>query len=248
MTFKIAIAAAAFVAVAAPAAALEVKTQGNHAFRDSNNANAWYTKTAYQLGAQTIDPVFAGLFRLQLSEDGGNLYSDFLAFCLQPLETLSLPKTHTETTSLAQSVVDDLNALATNVWGQIDINTTTATNAEKTVAKNAAVAMQMAVWEIANETGAYDIDAGHFAITGTSGASDFAENIAQGYLDNITTGAWTAGPNAVRIFSAPGTQDLLTNLPDPGGNNNNVDPVPLPATGLMLLAGLGVLAARRKLA
>lgn len=241
---KTAIAALFFGAVASQSSALEVSKQSSSAF----GSPALYQSTQFEVAN---DPVVtrnaaAGVFRLKFTEDDGATFENFLAFCLQPLEWLTLPKTHTETTTLAQGVLDDLNALASNLWGELNGIDGSSTPEEIAAGKNTAAAMQMAVWEIANETGAYDITSGYFKINGTDviSASTTAAFTAQSYLDKITSGEWTAGSDKFRIFSADGTQDLLTNLPD--FDDPDVGEVPLPASGLLLLAGLGAIAARRK--
>lgn len=248
MSIRNTVAAVALTLAAAPVAALEVqKIPGQSAF----GSPALYVNTNYSVVGPPSGSggAAAGMFRLQYSEDGGSSFADFLAFCLQPLETLTLPKTHTEGSTLAQSVLDDLNALASNVWGQLESITSASSSADIATAKNIAGATQMAVWEIANETDVdglgdviYDIDAGNFSITRDSAASNTAEATAQGYLDNIANGTWSAGSSSFRIFSAAGTQDLLTNL----SADNNTPEIPLPATGLLMIAGLGALAAKRK--
>jgi len=85
----------------------------------------------------------------------------------------------------------------------------------------------------------YDINDGHFAIIKQSAASNLAEGIAQGWLNNIENDTWTDNGDSFVILNAAGTQDLLT----------NVAAVPLPASGLLLLGGLfgaGAVARRKR--
>ena len=226
-TFKILVAALALGTVTAlspaSAATINVTKQGTNAFVDASGGNGWYQSTSYTLNG-TGRSAAAGMFRLTGTSTNGAV-QDFLAFCLEPLETLTLPKDHTVGTTLGTSVLDRLGALMSNAFTLV-------------TGSQSAAAFQMAAWEIANESnGSLDLANGGFRITS---AAQGTQSLAQSWLDLIGSGQWTSTGN-VTILSASGTQDLLT----------NIAPVPVPAAGVMLLgglAGLGALRRRRKAA
>ena len=226
-TFKIMVAALALGAASAlspaSAATINVTKQGTNAFVDASGGNGWYQSTSYTLNG-TGRSAAAGMFRLTGTSTNGAV-QDFLAFCLEPLETLTLPKDHTVGTTLGSSVLDRLGALMSNAFTLV-------------TGSQSAAAFQMAAWEIANESnGSLDLAQGGFRITS---AGTGTQSLAQSWLNLIGSGQWTSGGN-VTILSASGTQDLLT----------NIAPVPVPAAGVMLLgglAGLGALRRRRKAA
>ena len=226
-TFKIMVAALALGAASAlspaSAATINVTKQGTNAFVDASGGNGWYQSTSYTLNG-TGRSAAAGMFRLTGTSTNGAV-QDFLAFCLEPLETLTLPKDHTVGTTLGTSVLDRLGALMSNAFTLV-------------TGSQSAAAFQMAAWEIANESnGSLDLANGGFRITA---AAQGTQSLAQSWLDLIGSGQWTSTGN-VTILSASGTQDLLT----------NIAPVPVPAAGVMLLgglAGLGALRRRRKAA
>ena len=226
-TFKILVAALALGTVTAlspaSAATINVTKQGTNAFVDASGGNGWYQSTSYTLNG-TGRSAAAGMFRLTGTSTNGAVH-DFLAFCLEPLETLTLPKDHTVGTTLGSSVLDRLGALMSNAFTLV-------------TGSQSAAAFQMAAWEIANESnGSLDLAQGGFRITS---ARSGTQSLAQSWLNLIGSGQWTSGGN-VTILSASGTQDLLT----------NIAPVPVPAAGVMLLgglAGLGALRRRRKAA
>jgi len=211
--FAIAVAAVGF-AGSANATTIQVDPVHSSVFGDENGHNKYRIVTQFSVNNVQENRVYAGAFRLK-SDQFGDL-SEFLAFCLQPLERLTLPKAHEFGSNFSASVTQDLQILAQNAWSSV-------------TDKVSAAAFQMAAWEITTETmSSYDIDDGVFAITYGSTNSNAAEGIAQGWLDNISTDAWTDNGQEFVILNAEGTQDLLT----------NVAPVPLPASGLMLAAGL----------
>ena len=226
-TFKIMVAALALGAASAlspaSAATINVTKQGTNAFVDASGSNGWYQSTSYTLNG-TGRSAAAGMFRLTGTSTNGAV-QDFLAFCLEPLETLTLPKDHSVGTTLGTSVLDRLGALMSNAFTLV-------------TGSQSAAAFQMAAWEIANESnGSLDLANGGFRITS---AAQGTQSLAQSWLDFIGSGQWSATGD-VTILSASGTQDLLT----------NIAPVPVPAAGVLLLgglAGLGALRRRRKAA
>lgn len=212
----LAVAATAVMAVApAGAATVNVTMQGKTAFQDGSGQNAWYQDASYSLNGVNRTAA-AGLFRLTATGADGSV-QDFLAFCLEPLETLTLPRDHTVGSALSAPILDRLGALMSNGFALV----TGATSA---------AAFQLAAWEIANEgSGTLDLSKGAFRVTSATSA---ARNLAQSWLNGIASGTWAAaGP--VTILSAAGTQDLVT----------DIAPVPVPAAGVLLIGGLGALGA-----
>lgn len=222
--------ASALLAAPSSAATIDVSpVNSSSVFADENGQNKWYVATSIMVGARSFNNVAAGVFRVE-GTDENNVISQFLAFCLQPLEHLTLPKTHTINDPFAPDVSASLQALASNAWDLV-------------TDRVSAGAFQMAAWEIVSENGAYDVHSGNFKVTSNRTRSNQAEATAQSWLDNIADNTWVASGNGFQILTAAGTQDLLTNVENPA-------PVPLPASGLLLLAGLGgagaVAAKRRK--
>ena len=218
---------ATMLAMPASAVTVEVNSQHSSIFGDENGQNRWFVGSSLQVGTQSISNAAVGAFRLTAPTMDGS-FASFLAFCLEPLKPLHMPNTYTIGSLFSDQITQDLQALAAGAMHQV-------------VDSQSAAAFQMAAWEITTETGAYDIDDGFFQVTGTSTASNGAELLAQGWLDNVSLQNWAAPPSAQQftILNAPGVQDLLT----------NVAPVPIPAAGLLMLgglAGLGGLSARRR--
>jgi len=212
-------AAFAFVLAAMPAAAttVNVTTQGTNVFRDMNGQNAWFQSVGYTVNG-TARHVSAGAFRFVGTMPNGSS-RNFVAFCLEPLEWLSL-RTYTDGTSLSATVVGQLGTLLSNAFGMVNNSASAA-------------AFQIAAWEIVSENvGNYDLGSGVFQLTSVHSST---RTLAQGWLDAISSGQWTPSSRA-RILTAPGTQDLLTDMA----------PVPVPAAGMMLLGGLAGLAGLRR--
>ncbi|MEY1554663.1 VPLPA-CTERM sorting domain-containing protein [Yoonia sp. R2331] len=208
-----------FVASPALAAPIDVNKQTGSVF----GAEQWKVVTSFY--AEGTPPrtgsFYAGAFQLTADALG-----DFMAFCLQPLENLDLSKDYTEGTSLVDPALGDLNNLAANAFFNVSDAITAA-------------AFQMAVWELAHDAGDYDIDDGDFRITSlaTGSQSKAAADQAQTWLDLVksdSTWANNAQGKNFLIISANGTQDLITNI----DNSSVVGEVPVPASGLFLLAGL----------
>jgi hypothetical protein len=211
--------AATLVALPASAATLDITKQGSNAFKDKNGMNAWYESTTYSLGGKKVS-ASAGLFRLN-AKDAKGVVKSFVAFCLEPLEILRLPKTYAIGTPLSQTVVGRLGALVSNALHLVKDS-------------RSAAAFQLAAWEIANEGAKtkLSLSGGAFKVLT---ANKKTVTLAQNWLDGIGSGKWAPNPR-VTIISAQDTQDLVTDLA----------PVPVPAAGLMMMGALGGLAALRR--
>lgn len=214
------LAAALSIGVSAEAATVKVTTQGANAFLDSSNRNGWYEGVSYTLNG-IARSAYAGAFRLKETTAGG-VVTNFIGFCLEPLETLHLPKMYDEGTSLSYLAVARLGALVDNAMALVKDS-------------RSAAAFQLAAWEIANEgRGSLDLGNGAFRMLAVSSST---RSLAQGWLGKIASGSWKLD-QGVMILQAPGTQDLVTSLPPA--------PIPVPAAGLLLLGGLGGLAVTRR--
>lgn len=214
-------------AFAAPAVAGTIDVDGQHSsiFGDASGANKWRVITKFSVDGNESGNVYAGAFRLK--SDAGTPLSEFLAFCLQPLENLDLTKDYALGSLFTQTINENLNTLAANAWDLV-------------VDSTSAGAFQLAAWEITTETArAFSLDDGAFQVTSNRTDSNAAEALATTWLDNINNDDWAFQGDEYVIMNAAGTQDLLT----------NVAAVPLPASGLMLLGGLfgaGAIARRKK--
>lgn len=220
--------------IALPAAAETIHIESMHPsiFGDENGQNRWYVGTNMQVYGNDYNGIAAGAFRLTTEDNAA--FASFLAFCLEPLSPLRMPQDYSYGSLFSASVTEDLQALAQNAMAQV-------------VDSRSAAAFQFAAWEITTESGAYDITAGDFQITGNSGASNAAETLAQGWLDNINMNVWSTGSGTHQIFNAPGVQDLLTNVISAElADGADIAAVPLPAAGMLLLAGLGGLGLSRR--
>ena len=204
----------ALSATAVSAGTVDVIAQNpNNVFKDDQGQNAWYVATKFSVGNYNSNLVAAGAFRL--SDDNGAL-NDFLAFCLQPMENFIIPTDYAVGSLFSNAVTENLQILAENAMDLV-------TN------RKSAAAFQMAAWEITTETAStYDIVDGYFAITSNRKGSNKAEALAQTWLSNIDNGTWVGPQKDYLILNADGTQDLLT----------NIQPMPLPASSLLLLGGL----------
>lgn len=183
---------------------------------------------------RTKPPVNAvGVGRFELELDGTDR---FLAFCLDILETFAdgdfSKSGDGSTVGLGTSQQDSLQGLFTNHYDKITDRVTSA-------------AFQLAAWEIVYEDSdsfGLDLDTGGFKVEGLGYGSTAAENARQGAIDTANT--WLGD----LAFTSPGY--VLTYW-DPDPDNRvaqevvSASPVPLPAAGWMLLAGLGGLAAMR---
>lgn len=225
----IAASAAATLLTATVGSAATVTVEKQNAtsiFKDENGQNLWYVPTKLTVGTYQSGWVAAGAFRLK--DSNGNI-DDFLAFCMEPLMPMNTPIDYEMGSLFTTAVNHNLQTLAANAW---DLVTNQIT----------AGAFQMAAWEITTETAAsFDINSGFFQIDASNRKSNKAEVLAQTWLTKVETNIWEAPQKEYLILNTQGNQDLLT----------NIQSMPIPASGLLLIGGLvgaGTFARRKKAA
>lgn len=149
--------------------------------------------------------VGAGAFALQYKFVGGSTWTDFLTYCLEPDETLDIsgltPKNgdfvpDIRTTTEYASSGDDISDLY-NTWF-----------ADSLANSIKSAAFQIAVWELAYDTGS-NLGAGLFRLTSAPAGVAAQANT---YLN---AALWHGG-NDVGVILRVGNQDLLLRVPEPG--------------------------------
>jgi hypothetical protein len=175
-------------------------------------------------GKTKTDTYSAGMFRLTLNDGSGPV--DFNAFCVDILETLTLPATYKVVSNLfGKAITDRIDALITHAFILDDPN--------PSAPSQQASAFQLALWEIVTDS-TLDLYAGDFMVAGAPGAKSGAQKArdrAADWLAKIASGQWAPGGATFSYFVAEGTQDLT-------GIGIDIVPIPLPA-GLLLI-GTGV--------
>lgn len=167
--------------------------------------------------------VAIGRFNLTGTEQPGGAAVSFLTYCVDifhPLQPASYDFAAIATLVPNATKQAQLLALLANA------NPLVATAANP---NEAAAAVQLAVWEISNETAAtYSFSAGAFRSSG--GNSGGARTLAMTYLDNITGGTWTPPANSSLqlLYSATSQSQLIAAVPEP-------------ATWAMMLGGFGLI-------
>jgi len=147
--------------------------------------------------------VGAGVFSLQFADDGG--WTDFLTFCLQLDEHLTLPKDHQRVDGLTYFPTESDRSAIGALYGNFltpEIGLQDSTSA---------AAMQTVIWEIV-EDGAdnFNLSSGSFKVL----TLDVLHK-AESFWALILTGDFK--PQRFDVFAADGTQDLLTSeVPIPG--------------------------------
>lgn len=222
-------ASAVLGANAATAATVTVDRQSANALKNEAGEKFGFASDI-MIGAETLR---VGVGALQLTADDGSVVKKFMAFCLQPLERLSLPRVHEVGVDPTQDYADKigaLNVLASNFMDEVVDSVT-------------GMAFQLAVWEIIEEEAGATLDVtdGFFKNTLALGSRSDAMDLANTWLAAIDGGVAT---ESFMVLNADNTQDLLTDMPDPTGG----PVVPLPASAILMLTALGgaAMVARRK--
>lgn len=222
---RLACAAAVIALTGAGASAATVTISQQNAksvFADAAGQNKWSQNV--RIGGRVTDHVAAGPFRVK--GDGG--LGDIIAFCVDLDHRLQLPALHRYNQALfGGAILSNLSALVSNAFSLVKD------------AKSGA-AFQLAVWEIVEDSDApaFSLASGDFKVTD----SPSSKSLASSWLGLIGDGTWKAGARDFTFLQAEGvgagkSQNLLA---------VDVAPVPLPASGLLLVSGLAALLGLRR--
>lgn len=189
-------------------------------------------------------PVAGGLTRVSaggfsMSDTTPNGLGDFVAWCLDLGAFLGTSSEHGYAATITPFQNGGVNLMAAGmarVQSIFDANfsSTFFSDPDAQVNRAKSAAFQLSLWEAVYDDD-WDITMGSFQAT----ASQDVQSLATSYLQAASN--WTGGSSwdltYLESTSASRRQNLVTAAPSP---------VPLPATGIMLLAAIGGLAAARR--
>ncbi len=180
-----------------------------------------------QLGQGGLYDGSASAGRFQLSGTGG--LGDFAAFCVELAQALQSDVTYTVSADLfGGRILQNIDRLFSSRYAAID------TSIE-------AAAFQVALWEIVHEGDEnYDLQTGDVRIGGNASVVNEAMDYLNG-LDSAQTGVYD-----IAFLSNPDRQDVVTARLAPLANTSPAPTVPLPASALLLVAGMGGFAMMRR--
>lgn len=178
---------------------------------------SWATRVDYTLNGVATSHG-SGVFRVRDADTG----ESFLAWCIDLFTTLKLPNSHdTSVASATDAQLENINKLFTTAYTQV-VDAVTASG------------FQIALWEIMTDTGSMDgldLTNGDFITTGSGAqytqASTFLNDLANAGPDTYT----------VTTYYSAVSQNLV---------RGELAPVPAPASAILLLGGIGGLAAMRR--
>lgn len=151
----------------------------------------------------------------------------FNTYCIDIAQNVTANTNYTfnVVSTVVHGFTSNQTLMLSRLWGSkfADVNTA-----------DESAAFQVAVWEIVYDTN-FNLNSGPFKVN----SNTTVRNMAQGWLNSITDGNFVANGAlpTISVLQSPTAQDQITVLP---GNN-----VPAAGSGVLALAGLGLLGKRR---
>lgn len=229
-TTKLALACVAASLAASPAAASVTITgiAGNPGYQ---TGRVIYTPGGLAgSAARTSMDLNIGRFRLTGIDNATMAAVTFDTYCIDIFHALQKGSFELQAFTLGNLAKDiQIKTLLSHTAGFIASAPTSAAK------KDVSAAIQMAVWEIVNESGSsgYSLGSGLFQISGSHGTViPNARGMAQGYLDNL--GSWSP---------TPGYKYTMMSAVSPLNNQRQIflaaGAVPEPSAWALLIAGFG---------